>query len=97
MYVKLSKDVNTGKGFILHDDWKFLSFAGYGGLIWKVDGKLVDVKAWADRVGGTIIADVVALPELDALKLIGIKAEIIRMEAELVDLKAIKTTLEAVK
>ena len=97
MYVKLSKDANTGKGFILHEDWKLLSFAGYGGPVWKVDGAEKDVMAWVDRVGGTIIADKVALPELDALKLIGIKAEIIRMETELVDLKTIKTTLEAVK
>jgi len=97
MYVKLNKDADTGKGFILHEDWKTLSFAGYGGSVWKVDGAEKDVKAWADRVGGKIIADSIALPELDALKLTGVKAEILDMENKLVELKAVKTTLEAVK
>ena len=97
MYVKLNKDANTGKGFITHEDWKLLSFSGYSGPVWKVDGVEKNVKTWAERVGGVIISDALALPELDALNLVGIKAEIIRMETELVDLKAIKTTLEAVK
>ena len=93
-YIKLSKETNTGKGFILPGDRKTLSFEGYGD-IYKVTGDEKSIGDWAARVKGSIIADADALAFLKTAKLIALKNEIVETQNKLAELKAIKEALEA--
>lgn len=46
--------INTGKGFITHEDQeqKGLSFLGYPQDIWIVDGNTTKITSWKNRVSG---------------------------------------------
>ena len=92
-YIKLSKETNTGKGFILHEDWKALSFEGYGD-IYKVTGDEKSISDWVARVKGSIMADADALAALKTAKLIAVNNEIVETQDKLAELNAIKKTLE---
>ena len=44
--------VNSGKGFITHEDQTKLSFSGGYVDLWEVNGATADINAWRTRVGG---------------------------------------------
>lgn len=61
--------VNTGKGFITHEDHtNGLSFKSLGGDIWKVEGPFTELNAWVTRVGGTEVPAATMEPTAKALK-----------------------------
>jgi len=95
-YIKLSKETNTGKGFILHEDWKTLSFEGYGD-IYKVTGDEKSISDWVARVKGSIMANVAAWTALKMAKFIAVNNEIVETQNKLTELNAIKKTLEMVQ
>lgn len=66
MAISYLRATNTGKGFITHEDQAALVFTGYGDL-WKVEGLQVDIDAWGVRVGATVVDDVTAQAEIDAM------------------------------
>jgi len=68
MATKYVKASNHGQGFITHEDQTTggLSFAGAPADIWVVTGTTSTIKAWADRVSGTIITKKAAQAAIDA-------------------------------
>jgi len=61
--------VNTGKGFITHDDYLLgLTFIGRSNNVWGVEGTNPDINAWRDRVNATELTEGQAIDQVFAVE-----------------------------
>ena len=89
-----------GKGFITHKDWEKVSFSLLGDVA-TVNGAEMDIAAWALRVGATAITQKEAERLKTQYEHDGVVAEIVELEAMLMDKRAnaaiLSTTLSAIE